>query len=135
VESRDRIKYADERTMSLRTDNRGAFRNEVHGQIHVEILQDGYRTVRSQWISLSGNSDDVYQFDVPLQAGNSTDRENVILQIEDVQSPESRDDPTIREALPKSDQLFGLRGGINVSNIREGSGQQWLAASGSVFTS
>src|SRR5262249_52594199 len=44
-------------------------------------------------------------------------------------------DPTVREGLPKSDRLFGLRGGVNVTKIPEGSGQQWIAASGSVFTS
>ena len=37
--------------------------------------------------------------------------------------------------MPKSDRLFGLRGGVNVTGIAEGSGQQWVAASGSVFTS
>src|SRR5262249_39119157 len=49
--------------------------------------------------------------------------------------PEVHDDPNAREALPKSDRLFGLRGGVNVTNIKEGAGQQWVASSGNVFTS
>jgi len=52
-----------------------------------------------------------------------------------VSDPESRGQPGVREGLPKSDRLFGLRGGVNVTGIAEGSGQQWIASSGSVFTS
>jgi hypothetical protein len=136
ADARVRVHDAAGGTSFLRTDRRGAFRVEMSGRFYIEIRQQGFRTVRSQWISLSGASDDdVYQFDVPLQAGNSNETEDVILQIQDLDGPELQDDSPFREALPKSDQLFGMRGGINVSNIREGSGQQWLAASGSVFTS
>src|SRR5207302_492147 len=46
-----------------------------------------------------------------------------------------RADPTASEALPKSDRLFGLRGGANLYGIKEGSAQQWLATTGNVFTS
>ena len=73
--------------------------------------------------------------DVPLRPGNPDDVEPIVLQVEEVSNPEAHDDPNAREALPKSDRLFGLRGGVNVTNINEGSGQQWLAASGNVFTS
>jgi hypothetical protein len=136
ADARVRVHDSGGGTVYLRTSGRGAFRIETSGRFYVEIRQQGFRTVRSQWISLAGGSDDdVYQFDVPLQAGNPDETENVILEIQDVEGPEIQDDAPFREALPISDQLFGMRGGINVSNIREGSGQQWLAASGSVFTS
>src|SRR4030095_8141199 len=63
------------------------------------------------------------------------DVETVDLQLDEPEGPQSRGDPSVREGLPKSDRLFGLIGGVNVSGIAEGSGQQWVAASGSVFTS
>src|SRR5204863_2395251 len=70
-----------------------------------------------------------------LLPGNPTDVEMVDLELEEVADLENREDPTAREGLPKSDRLFGLRGGVNVTGIAEGSGQQWVAASGNVFTS
>ena len=131
-----RVQTEDGRTVDLLTDSRGAFRVEISGKVHLEIRRAGYRTVRSSTVSLSGSSDDIYQTeDIRLLPGNPDATELVVLQLEEVASPETREDPTAREGLPKSDRLFGLRGGVNVTNIREGSGQQWLAASGSVFTS
>ena len=115
------------------TDGRGSFRIEVNGPFRLEIRHPGYRTLQSNVVSISG--EDVYQADVKLLPGNPDDIDNVDLQLEQVADPESRVDPTVREGLPKSDRLFGLRGGVNVTGIREGSGQRWVAQSGSVFTS
>ena len=130
-----RIQAEDGRTAEVVTDNRGAFRLEIGGRSRLEIKQDGYRTVRSSTFSLSSGADDVYEMDdVRLTAGSPDDVETLVVQLEEVVSPESRGDPNVREGLPKSDRLFGMRGGVNVTNIREGSGQQWLAASGSVRT-
>src|SRR5262249_35174510 len=124
------------RVVYLLTDTRGAFRIEISGRVHLEIRHAGYRTVRSSTVSLSSGSDDIYQTeDIRLLPGNPESTELVVLQLEAVPSPETREDHTAGEGLPKSDRLFGLRGGVNMTNIREGSGQQWLAASGSVFTS
>jgi Carboxypeptidase regulatory-like domain/TonB dependent receptor-like, beta-barrel len=131
-----RVQSEDGRKTDLVTDNRGTFRAEITGRFHLEIRKVGYRTVRSSTVSLSAVSDDVYQIDdIRLLPGNLEAVETVVLQLGEVASPETRGEPTVRESLPKSDRLFGLRGGVNVTNIREGSGQQWLAASGSVFTS
>jgi hypothetical protein len=110
------------RLTELVTDSRGVFRTEISGKFHLEIRHNGYRTVRSSTVSLNGGSDDSYQVgDIQLLPGNPDDVETVVLQLEEVANPEARSDPTIREALPKSDRLFGLRGGVNVTNIREGS--------------
>jgi hypothetical protein len=130
------IQVEDGRLTELVTDSRGAFRTEISGRFHLEIRHSGFRTVRSSTVSLNGGSDDIYQVgDIQLLPGNPDDVETVVLQLEEVVNPETRSDSTVREALPKSDRLFGLRGGVNVTNIREGSAQQWVAASGSVFTS
>lgn len=131
-----RIQAEDGRTAEVVTDNRGAFRLEVGGRSRLEIRRAGYRTVRSSTFLLSSGSEDVYEMDdVHLTAGSPDDVETLVVQFEEVVNAESRGDPNVREGLPKSDRLFGMRGGVNVTNIREGSGQQWLAASGSVFTS
>src|SRR2546422_5871006 len=120
------VQTDDGRTTDLVTDSRGAFRVEITGRFHLEIRHDGYRTVRSSTVSLSGGSDDIYQIDdIRLLPGNPGDVETVVLQLEEVVNPEARGDPTVREGLPKSDRLFGLRGGVNVTKIGEGSGQQW----------
>jgi hypothetical protein len=123
------------RTIDLMTDNRGGFRIEIRGAFQIEIGHEGFRTIRSSAVALTGESDDVYQVEVPLRRGDPKDVEKVLLQIEEVANLENRGEPTVREGLPKSDRLFGLRGGVNVTKIAEGSGQQWIAASGSVFTS
>jgi Carboxypeptidase regulatory-like domain/TonB dependent receptor len=131
-----RVQTEDGRKTDLVTDSRGTFRAEISGRFHLEIRKVGYRTVRSSTVSLTAGSNDIYQIDdIRLLPGNLEAVETVVLQLGEVASPETRGEPTVRESLPKSDRLFGLRGGVNVTNIREGSGQQWLAASGSVFTS
>jgi hypothetical protein len=59
-------------------------------------------------VSVSAGSDDVYQIDdIRLLAGNSDSLDTVVLQLEEVANPEARNDPTVREGLPKSDRLFG----------------------------
>jgi hypothetical protein len=131
-----RVQTDDGRTNDLATDNRGAFRIEINGRFRLEIRHDGYRTVRSSVVSLSAASDDTYQIEeIRLISGSPDQIDTVVLQLEEFTNPESREAPTVREGLPKSDRLFGLRGGVNVTGIGEGSGQQWLAASGNVFTS
>ena len=128
---------AEGRTSETVTDNRGAYRIEAADVFRLEVRRPGYRTIRSSLVSLpNAATEDVYEADVSLLPGNSEDIETVDLRVEEVgNDAETRDDATAREGLPKSDRLFGLRGGVNVTGIREGSGQQWLAASGSVFTS
>ena len=125
------------RTVQVITDSRGGYRIEASGRrFRLEIQHEGYRTVRSSTASLENAADDdVYQADVVLLPGNSEDIESLELRLEEVGNRDTRDEASVREGLPKSDRLFGLRGGINVTGIREGSGQQWFAASGSVFTS
>jgi hypothetical protein len=129
------VQTDDGHTMDYVTDSRGRFRVEAGGKFHIEIRHDGYRTIRSSTVSLSGSPDAVYQVDLPLQQGNPDDIETLDLQLEEGANPEAREDPNANAGLPKADRLFGLRGGVNVTNIREGSGQQWFAASGNVFTS
>ncbi len=124
-----RVQTEDGRTVDVVTDNHGAFRIEVSGKTRIEIRHDGYRTVRSAPMSISGVSADIYQVDIPLLAGNPKEVETVQLQIEEVANPETRADPNAREGLPKSDRLFGLRGGVNVGAIHEGTGQQWFGTS------
>jgi len=121
------------RTAETITDGRGTFRLEVKGQFRLEIRHPRYRTLESSEISLS--SEDVYQADIPLLPGNPDDIETVGLQLESIADSENRGEPTAREGLPKSDRLFGLRGGVNITGIAEGSGQRWVAQSGNVFTS
>jgi hypothetical protein len=131
-----RIHAEDGRVTQTPTDSRGGFRVEANGRFQLEIRHEGYRTVRSSVFSLAGGTDDVYEMDdVHLLPGNPDDVETLAIQLEEVLNPEARGDPTVREGLPKFDRLFGLRGGVNVTKIREGTGQQWLAASGNVFTS
>src|SRR5438552_18530651 len=132
-----RVQAERGKTSETVTDSRGAFRVEAAGVFRLEVQHDGYRTIRSSPAALPADaSEDVYQADVSLLLGDSEEIETVELHLEEVGTAgETRDDTSTREGLPKSDRLFGLRGGVNVTNIREGSGQQWLAASGSVFTS
>jgi hypothetical protein len=124
----------DKEPTELVTDSRGAFRVGISGRFQLEIRHGGYRTVRSSTVALSGGSDDVYQIDdIRLLSGSPDDIETIVLQLEEVAEQGVRGDPAVREALPKSDRLFGLRGGVNVTNINDG--WQWLAKSGNVFTS
>src|SRR5437870_4209897 len=131
-----RIETDDRRTMEVLSDSRGAYRIAANGRFRLEIRHEGYRTVRSSDALIpNGGADDIYQADVSLLPGNPEDIETVELRLEEVTDPEIRGETAAREGLPRSDRLFGLRGGVNVTGIREGSGQQWFAASGSVFTS
>jgi hypothetical protein len=131
-----RIEQEGGRSLEVTTDRRGAFRLQISGRFQLEIRHPQYRTVRSSTVSLSDDSvDDVYEASIPLLAGNPGDIELVDLQLEQVRDQEAPDQAGVREGLPKSDRLFGLRGGVNVTGIAEGSGQQWVAASGNVFTS
>src|SRR5262245_31167493 len=57
------------RTIDLMTDNHGGFRVEISGKFQIEIMHEGFRTIRSSSVSLSGESDDVYQVEIPLRAG------------------------------------------------------------------
>src|SRR5437867_2746969 len=123
----------DGRTSESVTDGRGAFRLEVNDRFRLEVRHPRYRTLESSEVSLS--TEDVYQADVPLIPGNPDEIETVDLQLEQITDPENRGEPAVREGLPKSDRLFGLRGGVNVTGIAEGSGQRWVAQSGNVFTS
>src|SRR5438093_7019148 len=132
-----RVQAEGGKTSETVTDSRGTYRIEASGIFRLEVQRDGYRTIRSFPVALSNAAtEDVYQADVSLLPGNSEEIESVELRLEEVgNEAETRDEALAREGLPKSDRLFGLRGGVNVTGIREGSGQQWLAASGSVFTS
>jgi hypothetical protein len=131
-----RVIAGDRVTVEVSADKRGVFRVEVSDKFHLEIQHDGYRTLRSSEVSLSPGSDDVYQVDVPLRPGIPDNVEAVVLQVEQVSSPENRAEPSASEALPAIDRLFGLRGGVNVTNIRDnGASQEWFAASGNVFNS
>jgi len=131
-----RVESDDGRSSFSITDSRGEFRIEVNGRFLVEIRHSGFRTLRSATASLLGASpDDVYQAQFSLLPGDVNDVETVELRLEAISDPEARGEPSVREGLPKSDRLFGLRGGVNVTGIAEGSGQQWIASSGNVFTS
>src|SRR5262245_5766611 len=107
-----RVQTEDGRATELRTDSRGGFRIEVSRRFQIEIRHDGYRTIQASSPVLSGESDDVFQADIPMRIGAPEDVETVVLQIEGVPNPDSREEPTVREGLPKSDRLFGLRGGV-----------------------
>lgn len=115
------------------TDASGRFRLEISGRFQIEVSHAGYHTVRSAFAELAG--DGVYQVDVPLTPGDPAQIENVNLRVENPDDLAARDGPGVVEGLPKVDRLFGSRGGINLTGIAEGQGQQWVAASGNVFTS
>ncbi len=129
-----RVMTDNGRVINTASDERGTFQLEVSGRFYLEIRQAGYRTVRTTSVQLS-ESDDVYEFEIPLLPGDSNDLEQIELQLDAVLDAQGSAEPAAREGLPRSDRLFGLRGGVNVSGIAEGSGQQWVAASGNVFTS
>jgi hypothetical protein len=127
------VRLADGTTTESKTDNRGSFRLDVAESFQLEIRHPDFRTVQIPSVRLT--AEDVYQIVIPLIRGDSNDIERVDLDLAQTDDVQSRGDPSVREGLPKSDRLFGLRGGVNVSGIAEGSGQQWVAASGNVFTS
>jgi hypothetical protein len=128
-----RITSVGSPAIEVQTDSRGRFRLEISGPFRLEVRSEGYRSVVSAEARLPGEG--VFQTDVPLLAGDPSQIDSVRLVVEDPQELISRYQPGAAEALPRADRLFGLRGGINVTGIAEGQGQQWVAASGSVFTS
>src|SRR5579884_308704 len=128
-----RIVTPDGRTLAQTTDDRGSFRFEITGRFQIEIRHSGFRSVQSNVIALP--RDGTYEIDVRLLPGESDTTDQVDLQIEEQASLEDRADPNASEALPKADRLFGLRGGVNLYGIKEGSAQQWLATLGNVFAS
>ena len=73
-------------------DKRGAFRVQVPDKFHLEIHRDGYRTLRSSEVTLTADSGDVYQVDVPLGPGSPDDTESVVLRVEQLSAPEIRAD-------------------------------------------
>src|SRR3954470_7149837 len=81
------VQAEDGRTRDLVTDSRGSFRVEIGGKFYLEIRHDGYRTVRSSTFSPAGASDDVYQVEIPLLAGNPDDIETIELQLQQVSNP------------------------------------------------
>jgi hypothetical protein len=121
------------------TNNSGRFRLEIFGPFQLEVRQAGYRTLLSAANELSGDA--VYQVVVPLTAGDPAVVENVTLEVENPDDLGALNQSGVSgvsgaaEGLPRSDRLFGSRGGINLTGIAEGQGQQWVAASGNVFTS
>jgi len=127
-----RVTTADGRVYESTTNDRGVFRFEVSGRFQIEISHPGFRSIQSNLITLR---DGDYQTEINLLPGDSETMDPVDLKTQEQQTAEDRADPNAREALPKSDRLFGLRGGVNVTKIGEGSTQQWLATKGNVFTS
>jgi TonB dependent receptor-like, beta-barrel/Carboxypeptidase regulatory-like domain len=128
-----RITLADGQVLTPSVNDRGSFRIGIIGRFRLGVRHEGYRSIQSSEITLP--SEGLYQIDIGLDSGNPGNVEPVELQLQELQDIEDRTDPTAREGLPKSDRLFGLRGGVNVYGIREGSGQQWVATTGNVFTS
>src|SRR5437773_4493484 len=116
------------------TDNGGRFRLQVPGRFRLEISHPNYRTLQSTPINLAGDS--LYDLErIPLLPGAPAQIEKVDLEVQNSAETPDREEPGAREGLPKADRIFGLRGGVNVTGIAEGSGQQWVAASGNVFNS
>src|SRR5437867_11636201 len=131
-----RVETDDGRIMEVLSDSRGAYRIEANGRFRLEVRHEGYRTVRSSDALIpNGGADYIYQADVSLLPGDPNDIETVELRLEEVADVQNREEASVREAVPQSDRQFGLRGGVNVTGIREGSGQQRCAACGSAFTS
>ncbi len=127
------IVMSDGRNVRRTTDDRGSIRIEITGSFRLEVRREGFRPARTSTSSLSGDA--VYRVDIPIVPGDSNSApEELDVQHQEVQDVQNRTDPTASEALPKADRLFGLRGGVNVSGIREGTGQEWLATTGNVFT-
>src|ERR1051326_8305013 len=124
---------SDGNTIARSTDERGSVRIEISGRFRIAVRRVGFRPLRTSLITLSAEG--LYHVDIPLVLGDLNDvPEDVEAQTQELQDIQNRIDPSAREALPKADRLFGLRGGVNVSGIREGAGQEWLATTGNVFT-
>ena len=132
-DSRVRLFLDDGRILEYPTGSNGEFTLEIAGSFEIEIGHAGYRSVRTVPATLAPGG--TYQVEFPLLEGDPVDFETVELLLEDSLPFARAPGPGFREDLPRSDRLFGLRGGINVSGIAEGSSQQWIAASGNVFAS
>ena len=128
-----RLTFGGGRTMISTTGDTGAFSLEISGRFELEVSRAGFRTVRTTTLTLASGA--AYGIDIVLLSGDPADVELVELLLEDPVQFGDGTGPSVREDLPRSDRLFGLRGGLNVSGIAEGSSQQWIAASGSVFAS
>jgi hypothetical protein len=111
----------------------GAFRFEVAGSFEIEVTREGFRSLRTTPSTLSAGAE--YAVELVLSRGSPTDVETTRLLLSGAASAPGPAGPGVRPGVPRLDRLFGLRGGINVSGIAEGSTQQWIAASGSVFAS
>ena len=128
-----RLTFGGGRTMTATTGDTGVFSLEISGRFELEVSRTGFRTVRTTTVTLASGA--AYRIDIVLLAGDPADVELVELLLENPVQFGDGAGPSVREDLPRSDRLFGLRGGLNVSGIAEGSSQQWIAASGSVFAS
>ncbi len=123
----------DGRVLEIPADSEGRFTFEVEGEFELQVGHAGYRSVRTTRATLGPGGS--YNIQVVLLEGDAGEVELVELLLEDSVSLVGAEGPALRNDLPRSDRLFGLRGGINVSGIAEGSSQQWIAASGNVFAS
>ena len=128
-----RLLLADGRVFEAVTGSDGNFSFEIAEPFRFEVGRAGFRTVRTTSVSLIPGEN--YEIDFVLLAGNPSDVEVVELLLRDPIQFNEGSTPLARADLPLSDRLFGLRGGLNISGIAEGSSQQWIAASGSVFAS
>lgn len=128
-----RLLLADGTIRPAATDDHGSFRFSISGRFQIEIGKAGFRSIQTAVAVLP--SDGLYEVAISMYAGDTSRVDQVELRISEPREMANRADPSAREALPKSDRLFGFKGGVNVSGIKEGSGQQWIAASGNVFTS
>ena len=128
-----RLLFDDGRVEVRTTDEGGGYSFDVVGRFELEVFHPGFRSLRSTPVSLSPGVP--YEIDIILLAGDPAEVERVELLLDDEVDLPGSSGPLAREDLPRPDRLFGLRGGINVSGIAEGSSQEWIAASGTVFAS
>ena len=128
-----RLLLGDGRVFETVTEVDGAFSFEIAEPFEFEVTRPGYRTVRTTSVSLTRG--ETYEINFVLLDGDPSDIEIVELLLRDPIQFSEGSTALARADLPRADRLFGLRGGLNVSGIAEGSSQQWIAASGSVFAS
>ena len=111
----------------------GEFAFDVVGPFELQVQHSGFRSLRTTVASLESSQE--YEINLILLPGDPADTEVVELFLRDSIQFDPGSTPLAGTDLPRSDRLFGLRGGLNVSGIAEGSSQQWIATSGSVFAS
>ncbi len=128
-----RLLLDDGRTLEAVSGVDGSFSFQIAEPFQLEVRRPGFRTVRTTRVSLVRG--ETYDIDFVLLSGDPSDVEVVELLLREPIQFNDGSNPLARADLPRSDRLFGLRGGLNVSGIAEGSSQQWIAASGSVFAS